>query len=205
MIIGWDVSTSAIGVCVRDAGGRTLEFGVIYPRGDSHHLKQISAAAQVDEFCKRARARYSPDGGDSSSHFVEDRLGGFTGGLTTTQTLMSLAAMNAVVSFVLSWHGPVVHIPPISAKRIVGLKVPKGGNKKLEVIGLVRSREPSFPYAETAAGNHVKGTDDMADAWLLAEAGRLILSGEATLGQPKKTAGREKKARRAKGRVPKEG
>lgn len=205
MIIGWDISTSAIGVCVKDDAGVTLEFGVIYPEGDSQHLKQISAAGQVDEFCKRARSRYSPDRGPTPSHFVEDRLGGFTGGLTTRQTLMSLAAMNAVVSFVLSGHGGVVHVPPISAKRIGGLKVPKGGDKKAAVIELVRSVEPSFPYAETRAGNAAKGVDDMADAWLLAETGRRLLHGEATLGQSKQAEGRRGKAGKPAAGGPKEG
>src|SRR6185503_545664 len=100
-------------------------------------------------------------------------------------TLMSLAAMNAVVSYILGLHGSVVHIAPISAKRIVGLSVPKGGDKKAEVIRLVRSREPSFPYSETKAGNYVKGTDDMADAWLNSEAGLRLIRGEAEIGQSK--------------------
>lgn len=188
MICGWDISTSAIGVCVRGNDGRTIEFGVIYPSGATHPEKHRSAAAQVVNFCKRICP--------SASHYVEERLGGFTGGLTTKQTLMALASMNAIVSFVLADFGPVVHIAPITTKRITGLKVPKGGDKKMEVIGLVRSREPTFPYAETAAGNYVRGTDDMADAWLLAEAGLMITRGEATLGQPKEARRRQKEARR---------
>lgn len=195
MIIGWDVSTSAIGVCVKTLSG-THEFGVIYPDGATQHLKQISAARQVDEFCKRMLRVYCE--GQSVcpfSHYVEDRLGGFTGGLTTRQTLMSLAAMNAVVSFVLSSHGTVTHIPPISAKRIAGLQVPKGGNKKEAVVGLARSREPTFPYSETRTGNPARVVDDMADAWLLAEAGMRLLRGEASLGQPKKAGRRKGKVR----------
>jgi hypothetical protein len=195
------VSTSAIGVCVKARAGATLEFGVIYPGGESHLLKQVSAQAQVIEFCSRMRRLH----GEPIESFVEDRLGGFTGGLTTRQTLMALSAMNAVVSVALVGFGPVTHIPPISAKRIVGIQVPKGGDKKDVVVGLVRSLEPSFPYSETRAGNRARGVDDMADAWLLAEAGRRTLNGEATLGRPKKDAGRKKAARGAARGVPKEG
>lgn len=196
-IVGWDISTSAIGVCVRDDDGRTREFGVIYPAGATHAEKHRSAAAQVTRFCKRVCP--------SATHYVEDRLGGFTGGLTTRQTLMALASMNAVISFVLSDFGTVVHIPPITAKRIVGLRVPKGGDKKIAVIGLVRSLEPSFPYAETAAGNYVRGTDDMADAWLNAEAGLRVSRGEAQIGQPKKAKGRGGTPRTRKAGGPEEG
>lgn len=196
-ICGWDISTSAIGVCVRDDSGKTLEFGVIYPVGTTHAAKHRNAASQVASFCKRVCP--------VAVHYVEERLGGFTGGMTTKQTLMALAAMNAVCSFVLADFGPVVHVPPITTKRITGLKVPKGGDKKTEVIRLVRSQEPSFPYAETAARNYVRGTDDMADAWLLAEAGLRISRGEASIGQPRKAKGDRKKARARKGDGPKEG
>lgn len=197
MIVGWDVSTSAIGVCVRDDSGKLVEFGVLYPKGATHREKHINAAAQVINFCKRVCPK--------ADHFVEERLGGFTGGLTTKQTLMALAAMNAVVSFVLSDFGPVAHIPVVSVNRIVGFKKPKDTDRKVEVIKLVRSREPTFPYRETAAGNYAQGVDDMADAWMLAEAGSKVLKGEASIGQPKKAPRRESKTRRATINSDKEG
>lgn len=197
MIVGWDVSTSAIGICVRDDSGDTLEFGVLYPKGDSHREKHIDAAAQVVNFCKRVCPK--------ADHFVEERLGGFTGGLTTKQTLMALAAMNAVVSFVLSEFGTVTHIPVVTVNRIVGFKKPKDSDRKVEVIKLVRSREPSFPYRETDAGKYARGVDDMADAWMLAESGLKVQKGEASIGQPKKAPSRQGKARGAKSDVAKEG
>lgn len=197
MIVGWDVSTSAIGICVRDDDGKHLEFGVIYPKGATHREKHINAAAQVVSFCKRLCPK--------ADHFVEERLGGFTGGLTTKQTLMALAAMNAVVSFVLSEFGSVSHIPVVSVNRIVGFKKPKDSDRKVEVIKLVRSREPTFPYRETPAGKYAQGVDDMADAWMLAEAGSKVLKGEASIGQPKKASGRKGKTGRAKVRSDKEG
>lgn len=192
MIVGWDISTSAIGICVKDDEGKTVEFGVIYPAGATMFEKQKNAAGQVVSFCKRVCPK--------AQHFVEDRLGGFTGGRTSSQTLMALAAMNAVVSFVLSEFGSVTHIPPVTVNRIMGFKKPKGAERKPLVVKLVRSREPSFPYRETAGGNYVKGTDDMADAWMLAEAGGRITRGEASIGQPKKASGGERKARTAKGK-----
>lgn len=197
MIVGWDVSTSAIGICVRDDLGKVLEFGVIYPKGESHREKHIDAAAQVVNFCKRVCP--------TADHFVEERLGGFTGGLTTKQTLMALAAMNAVVSFILHDFGTVTHIPVVTVNRITGFKKPKDSDRKVEVIKFVRQLEPSLPYAETAAGNYVRGTDDMADAWMLAEAGTRVKRGEASIGQQKKAAGRKGKARGAEGDGKEEG
>lgn len=195
--MGWDVSTSAIGICVREDSGKLVEFGVIYPKGATHKEKHISAAAQVVNFCKRVCPK--------ADHFVEERLGGFTGGLTTKQTLMALAAMNAVVSFILSEFGTVSHIAVVSVNRIVGFKKPKDTDRKVEVIKLVRSHEPTFPYRETASGNYAQGVDDMADAWMLAEAGLKVIRGEASIGQPKKAAGNKNKTRRAKVRSDEEG
>jgi hypothetical protein len=204
MIIGWDVSTAAIGICVKEDDGRTVEFGVIYPIGKTHIEKHKNAVNQVTTFCKRLCT-------GKVTHFVEDRLGGFTSGLTTKQTLMVLAAMNAVVSLALTDFGDVTHLHPGTTKKLSGLVVPKKyadgtkGNKKLEAIKLARSREPTFPYTETAAGNWSRGVDDMADAWLLVEAGGKILRGEAAIGRPKKAPSRKGKARGAKDRTPKEG
>jgi hypothetical protein len=197
LIVGWDVSTSAIGICVRDDSGKLVEFGVLYPKGNTHREKHIDAARQVDNFCKRVCPK--------ANHFVEERLGGFTGGLTTKQTLMSLAAMNAVVSFILSSFGTVAHIPVVTVNRIVGFKKPKDADRKTEVIKLVRSHEPTFPYRETSSGKYAQGVDDMADAWMLAEAGLKISKGEASIEQPKKTPSRKGKAGRAKSRSTAEG
>ncbi len=198
MIVGWDISTAAIGICVRDDEGTVLEFGVIYPKGESHGQKHRDAAAQVVNFCKRI----CPQG---ASHFVEERLGGFTGGLTTRQTLMALAAMNAVISFVLAEFGPVTHITPATVNRITKFKKPKGADRKVEVVKLVRTREPTFPYRETAEGNLAKGVSDMADAWMLAESGLRVTRGEATVGQPPKAKGDKRPPRKRKADRPAEG
>jgi hypothetical protein len=199
MIIGWDVSTSAIGICVKDDAGKTLEFATLFPIGITHALKHRDAAYRVKCFIEKYLKIMHPDA--KFVHVIEERLGGFTGGLTTKQTLMALAAMNAVISFVLADSGKVIHLAPVTTKRITGLIVPKGGNKKEEVIKLVRSREPTFPYFETKSGNYVKGTDDMADAWLLAEAMVMVNDGRATVGQSKKASSNKNKTRRPKSTV----
>lgn len=197
MIIGWDVSTSAIGICVRRSGLPDL-YNVIFPKGETHLEKHIFAVRAIEQFL--SLVLYDKDGVMSDvTHLVEERLGGFTGGLTSKQTLMALAAMNAVVSHHLAYTGKVIHIPPVTTKRITGLVVLKDETKKQAVIKLARSSDVNFPYKEKANGEPVKGVDDLADAWLLAQAGEKILSGEATFGPKKKAGGAKGKARRAKG------
>jgi hypothetical protein len=200
VIVGWDVSTSAIGICVKREGLPNL-YHVIFPKGTTHLEKHRDAYWKVHEWIEQLCLFHGASG--PFHHFVEDRLGGFSG-VTTKQTLMALAAMNAVVSLSLSGSGVVTHIPPVTTKRIMELKVDKdvGEDKKQAVVKLARSSDPSFPYQsnKTGKGDHPwkKGVDDMADAWLLAEAGAKVLKGEAEIGPKKKTRGGKKKTRRPK-------
>lgn len=169
MLIGWDISTSAIGICIKNDDDSVIKYSVIFPIGNSHLEKHIDAAEKVKIFCKENNVLAA-----DTKHFIEERLGGFSGGKTTRQTLMALAAMNAVISFVLNDYGSILYLHPLTTKKIMKLVVPKGENKKNIVIKLVKSLDPHFPYAETKSGKWKKGVDDMADAWLLASAGFII-------------------------------
>jgi hypothetical protein len=211
-VIGWDISTAAIGVAVSRHGHPMEEFYVIMPRGVTHLQKWNDAIVKIIKLLNRILN----EGSGKVTHVVEERLGGFTGGMTTKQTLMALAAMNAVVSHHLSQSGDVMYIAPVTTKRIMNLKdfTLEGEDKKETVVRLARSACPSFPYEEKAKPKKppknkvypwVVGVDDMADAWLLAEAGLRVLRGEASIGRPEKTGGGKGKARRTKERRPKEG
>lgn len=199
-VIGWDISTTAIGICVLRKDREPI-FHVIFPEGETHLQKWVDATQKIERYMQGIVVFGNP------CHVVEERLSGFTGGQTSKQTLLALAAMNAVVSRHLVGWGEVVHMAPVTTKRIMRLKdlsLP-GEDKKQTVVRLARSSCPNFPYAETKAGNWKKGVDDMADAWLLAEAGLRVLRGEASIGRPEKAGGREGKARGAKAGRPKEG
>lgn len=219
VIIGWDVSTTAIGVCVK-WDGRPHEFHVIFPKGKTALDKWKDAKLNIVNFMHGINGQINDEllrhPGSSAhgshshvKHVVEQRLGGFTGGLTTKQTLMALAAMNAVVSTELSASGEVEFILPQTAKALIGLKKKQieGEDKKETVVRLARSACPGFPYKEKSSSGKprndkgktypwVKGIDDMADAWLLVEAYQ-ALRGKAESEQLEKAAGHKGKARRA--------
>lgn len=176
VIIGWDISTAAIGICIKYPD--KTEFKVLFPEGDTQLEKWRSAIEQVRNFMMFHQRH---DGG--VHHVVEQRLGGFTGGLTTKQTLMALAAMNAVVSTELSNSGEITYILPVTAKALTKFKEKQleGEDKKETVVRLARLACQTFPYKEKKSSGKiksgknktypwVKGVDDMADAWLLVEA-----------------------------------
>jgi hypothetical protein len=97
-------------------------------------------------------------------------------GKTNKDTLLALAGINAVISHVIinmckGDHTRLRYLYPNEVKRIVGLKVPKGGDKKSLTLALVLSLYPEFPLVMNRKGiNPVDGTYDMADAYITARA-----------------------------------
>ena len=65
-----------------------------------------------------------------------------------------------------------VLIPVRSARKAVGIKIKRGDNTKLEVINWVKQSYPKdFIVEHTRHGNPRPGTDDIADAIVVALAG----------------------------------
>jgi hypothetical protein len=191
---GWDVSSSVIGACAIDQDGNSVAFDRIILEPGELKTKYQAAERFVREFFLA-----NTDGDDV--HFIEDRLGNFTKGATTMQTLMTLAGINAVITFVimgLCGHDPdrVVHLHPSTVKSFCGLVVPKGESKKPYVIAFARLKCPDFPYVLNRGGvNPVDGTDDMADAFALAYTGRYRRLG---VDSPEKATAPPKGARKTR-------
>ncbi len=172
---GWDVSTAVIGMCCLDASGEAqlIEHIRLFDVDGGLTAKYHVAAVGITDFIDRSR-RACP--GTGERHFIEERLLNKEG-RTTRQVVAMLAAINAVATHVIieacqGDHTSVTHLHPSRVKRLVGLQVPKGGDKKAAAIALARTRCASFPYALNRGGvNPVRGTDDMADAYITALAG----------------------------------
>lgn len=174
IFVGWDVSTSIVGICIL-----MPDKTQIWKTIDLRKAKTLSKKYVLLE--KGIREIKEILGDKDVVNVIEERLAGFSGGFTSKNTLLMLAAMNAVATYVIesNWKNETMRLAPISTKSIVGLKVPKGGNKKEEAVKLVRKLCDTFPYKskkkttkpENTLGNWVDGTDDMADAYLLALAG----------------------------------
>lgn len=169
---GWDISTSIIGVSVLYDDGDPFKFFMIDLRKSKTMLEKYDVVAE------RVRQLLDYEVDDWSYHFIEDRLAGFTRGFTNQNTLLKLAQMNAVVTYILSQHertDGIEHIAPVTAKKLVGLKVPKGGDKKTIAIEFARSSCAMFPYELKKGGKTPKdGVADMADAYVIARAGFLL-------------------------------
>ena len=198
---GWDISTSFIGCCCMDDTGEVLliEVSDLTKVQGGLHAKFIPAERGVADFIERARRLGGPE---DEVHGIERRLKNMVG-KTNKDTLLALAAMNAVVTHVIikecaEEHRAVRHLDPSSVKRIVGLKVPKGGDKKTLTVELVRRLYPDFPYRLNRGGvNPVDGTYDMADAYITALALRAPVE-QAAEGIPPNKGARKARAGKAR-------
>lgn len=184
MIYGVDISTSIIGLAQFSQDGK-------FVRADHCDLRDVEGAlAKADAF-REFLAGLTPFRGfyrdEENWVFVEERLGNFAAGRTMLQTLMKLAAFNAVCSYIL-WrhenssgkHRGIIHLHPSSWKSTMkkeGLIIPKGSDKKKEItLDFVRRAEPDFNESVTLTGLNRNGNPqpwafDEADAYCLGRAG----------------------------------
>jgi hypothetical protein len=176
MIYGWDISTSIIGVSCFD------DFGTF---NWAHHLElkdYDGLLAKADAF-KKLLTPMHVNCVSENYHFIEERLGGFSGGRTSAQVLMKLASFNAMCSYIL-WthqdetnpgaHRQITYLHPSTWKSIMkreGLLIPKGCDKKAITLDFVRRKEPRFEVQLNRNGKPQPWNYDMADAYCLGRSG----------------------------------
>lgn len=185
MIFGWDISTSVVGVCVLKNDGTWVEssyfsFSTMAKSADGIYEKMNSC----EQWLESVLRKHSED--SSHTHFFEDRLANFSKGFTRLQTLMMLAAFNAMFSYrTLQVHKAIAgkdkliefnHLHPSTVKAIMkkdGLLIPKGSDKKQMTLLFVRRVNEQFPVEYTRTGMPKPFCYDMADAFIVARAGYL--------------------------------
>lgn len=180
VFVGWDCSSAIIGVCVLDGDEvkfwKTINLSVVKTMSEKYKLARLGI---IDVFGSLDCLGVSKH----AVHVVEERLGGFTGGFTTQQTLMTLAAINAVCTAKIEQMSDreCLRYLPVTVKATVKLHVPKKGSKKeaavkfcIDRLGdkfpyIAKKKTKKQPYTE---GHWVDGVDDLADAYLLALTGQ---------------------------------
>jgi len=105
--------------------------------------------------------------------FVEAPFMMFAGGKTTATTMAKLQRFNGMCSFMVTKTFGIepILIPANKARKLVGVRVKRGLCTKTQVINFVQEKYPSFQVYYTRHGNHKPGTDDKADAVVVALAG----------------------------------
>ena len=170
MILGLDISTSKIGYCVLDENKKliTNEFMKLKP------LQLEDRAEIFYEFLSVLNKKYNIE-----HVFIEEPFTMFGGGRTTAGTMAKLQRFNGMCSFAVRRIFKInpVLIPANKARKSVGLKIKRGEDTKKKIIEWVETKYPNdFVYKLTSYGNPKPGTDDKADAVVIALAGMEILN-----------------------------
>jgi Holliday junction resolvasome RuvABC endonuclease subunit len=169
MILGLDVSTSKIGYCILDYNANLIVNNVI-----KFKPLQLEDRAEIFyHFLRDIKKEYK-----IKDIFVEQPFSMFGGGRTTAMTMSKLQRFNGMCSFAIRRvfsKNPIL-IAANKARGLVGLKIKRGDDTKKKIIEWVQNKySKDFIVELTNHGNPRPGTDDRADAIIIALAGIKIL------------------------------
>lgn len=174
MILGLDISTTVIGVAlIDDQGNLALSEHWDISKQDTLFEKAEVVGSLMWELRTNHKIGYV---------FVETALKKFFPGKSRADTIVKLAKFNGIVSWIcFDTFGEVPAFVNVNtARTLYGLSFPrgtKGPQRKKMVIEAVKDKEKTAFQYEMARGgkNYKKGTDDRADAVVIARAGEFLI------------------------------
>ena len=168
MILGLDVSTRMTGATVLDFSGKMLYNEVWDTRNKNHFTDHFEKAAFLESRLKEIQNKFPP-----TAVFIEKPFMFFRSGGSTAKTMSSLQNFNGMVSWICCsmFDLKPQYFTAAEARKLVGIKVPRGQDSKIESFKFVVDKEPSFVVEYTKKGNLKPGVTDRSDSWVIAMAG----------------------------------
>jgi Holliday junction resolvasome RuvABC endonuclease subunit len=167
MILGLDISTSIVGVCVMN-DNKIVHTEYIDLRKTGNFFEK---AQKVQDSLKEIKKEHNIE-----HIFIEQALMFFRRGGSTAKTMSVLQRFNGIIS----WQCYQLfdmepnYVTPISARSKCGIKVARGKKAKEVVMEhFIESQE--FEIIYTRHGNVQKYCYDIADAIIVARAGTKII------------------------------
>jgi len=173
MILGIDISTSITGFAIIDNDGKiVLSEACILRREKDFFSKCVS----IGEYILNLSEAYS--GASNRKHeiehiFIEQPFMFFNSGGSSAKTMATLQRFNGAVSWTVfqCFEKEPQYIGANEARKLVGIKVPRGQKAKQVVMEHLLSTDPDFQIERTAKGNPRPQEYDRADALVIARAG----------------------------------
>jgi len=166
IILGLDISSSRIGYCLINENEDLLLV-------DEIKLKPSQSLEERADIFKNT-IEIIKEHSEVDYVFIEQPFMAFSGGKTTATTMAKLQRFNGMCSYVVHdlFGSPATQLQTNKARGLVGLKIKRGDNTKLKVIEWVNEKyTEEFIIEYTRHGNPKPGTDDKADAVVIALAG----------------------------------
>ena len=181
MILGLDVSTSITGATLLDKDSNI----VFNEAWDTRKFKDFFDKAEfIKEKIKHVYGNFSirnsnVHGVGIGNIYIEQSLQSFRSGFSSAKTLSTLSRFNGIVSWICFNYFRIKpeYIAATTARKMCGIKVPRGNRAKDVVLQHVINTESSFVYEETKHGNPKPDTYDRADSLIIAKAGYLLTTG----------------------------
>ena len=166
MILGLDVSTSITGYTIIENGNVVLNGA-----WDTRKYKDFFKKAEVVK--EGLHKIYEEYGDGIDAVYIEQSLQSFRSGFSSAKTLSTLARFNGIVSWVIynRFGKTPEYIAATSARKLCGIKVPRGQKAKQVVIQYLLDNEPAFKIEYTRTGKPKPYCFDMADSLVIAKAG----------------------------------
>ena len=181
MILGVDVSTSITGFAVV-SDGQLLYYDSIDLR---KHKNVFDKTIAIKEKILDLYEMYQLNNDDTSSAgfgdsrypikhiYIEQPFTFFNSGGSSGKTMAALQRFNGIVSWLLFEIFEIrpEYIGATSARKEIGIKVPRGKKAKQVVLEHLLETEPAFNIEYTKHGNPRPESYDRADAIVIAKAG----------------------------------
>jgi len=165
MILGLDISTSITGYTILDHGGNILVCDHIDLRKEKNFFKKVQII--------RKRLEALEDEYTIEQAYIEQSLQSFRSGFSSAQTLSLLSKINGIVSWICynMFYGEPKYLAATSARKLCGIKVPRGQKAKAVSLQFVVDNVPGFEIQYTRHGNPKAGYADRSDSYVIAKAG----------------------------------
>jgi len=165
MILGLDLSTSIIGMCIVDKSGKICHQEYIDLRKEETLFDKVGVARDI--ILATIRRNHIKD------VWIEQSLQAFRPGFSSAKTLLTLSKFGGIMEWII-FEGTKIrpeYIGASSARKTCGITVPRGEKGKDVVMRFLLDKEPTFVVEYTKHGNIKKHFYDIADAIVIAKAG----------------------------------
>lgn len=164
MILGIDVSTTKIGWSIIDLETKELINSGVFKTDSKEGLEERGISFR-ENVLKPIKTLHN-----ITIIRIEEPFSMFSGGKTTANTMSSLQRFNGMISILV--YDLFSIKPELVGARVArsraGIKVPKGEDAKKIVTEWVQNKYSNFKVEYTKHGNPKPGTDDEADAIVIA-------------------------------------
>ena len=167
MILGLDISTSITGFTLLSDSGDVIFCDYI-------NLKKLSTMFDKAKTVEQKLQELFSNN-PIEQIWIEESLQMFSSGMSSAKTLATLTKFNGIVSWI-AWDKFGItpeYIAAVSARKEIGLSVPKGKRGKDVVMEYMLDKEPWFVVDYGRTGKIKPHFYDMADSFVVAKAGLL--------------------------------